>query len=60
MRGRAAAARGAHNPEVGGSSPPPATKKEASREIQVRRKTHSKREMGLRSFSSKTSFRMTR
>lgn len=29
-RGRAVAARGAHNPEVGGSNPPPATKQVAS------------------------------
>ena len=31
MRGRAEAARRAHNPEVGGSNPPPATKPKTSR-----------------------------
>ena len=33
MRGRAEAARRAHNPEVGGSNPPPATKIKTSRTI---------------------------
>ena len=33
MRGRAEAARRAHNPEVGGSNPPPATKTKTSRTI---------------------------
>ena len=33
MRGRAEAARRAHNPEVGGSNPPPATKPKTSRTI---------------------------
>ena len=35
MRGRAEAARRAHNPEVGGSNPPPATKQDISSEVSI-------------------------